>query len=94
MRVRFTKLANSDLNQAYDYIAQDNPSSARIVIERIEKAIDTLYQYPVIGKNGRVKGTREFVVPNTPFILVYRIEKDMLQILSVLHVSRKYPSSP
>jgi addiction module RelE/StbE family toxin len=91
MRVRFTKLANSDLNQGYDYIAQDNPSIAQIVIERIEKAIDTLRQYPAIGKNGRIEGTREFVVTNTPFILVYRVGKDVLQILSVLHASRKYP---
>jgi toxin ParE1/3/4 len=92
MRVCFTKLANSDLNQAYDYIAQDNPSSARVVIERIEKAIETLCHYPAIGKNGRVKGTREFVVTNTPFVLVYRIEREALQIISVLHASRKYLS--
>jgi plasmid stabilization system protein ParE len=37
MRVRFTKLANSDLNQAYSYIAQDSPSSAQSMIGHIEK---------------------------------------------------------
>jgi toxin ParE1/3/4 len=93
MQVRFTKLANTDLNEAYDYIVEDNPSNARIIIERIEKAIETLCQYPAIGKNGRLKGTREFFVTNTPFVLVYRVKRDMLQIISVLHMSRKYPFS-
>jgi addiction module RelE/StbE family toxin len=93
MRVRFTKLADADLNQAYDYIVRDNPSNARSVIERIEKAIITLCEYPSLGKSGRMDGTREFMVLNTPFIVVYRVEKHILQILSVLHTSKKYPYS-
>ena len=91
MRVRFTKLANEDLQQAYLYIVQESPESARDIIERIKKAINTLCQYSSLGKPGRIKGTREFVVSNTPFILVYRQKQGTLQILSVLHTSKKYP---
>jgi plasmid stabilization system protein ParE len=57
----------------------------------MEKAIITLCEYPSMGKSGRIDGTREFVVLNTPFIVAYRIAKRILQILSVLHTSKKYP---
>ncbi|GHS91512.1 toxin Y4kP [Synergistales bacterium] len=91
MRLQFTKLANEDLNHAYDYIAQDNPSTANAVIERIAKAVATIREYPSIGKKGRVNGTREFLASNTPFVLVYRINKNVLHILTILHTSKNYP---
>ncbi len=91
MPIRYTKLALRDLDQAYDYISSESPESARAVIENTEKAIAMLCHYPAIGKTGRVKGTREFVVLHTPFIIVYRYTKTTLHILTVLHTSKKYP---
>ncbi len=93
MRIRYTDLALRDLEQAYDFIALDSPGNARAVIGRVEKTIDTLLIYPAIGKPGRVGGTREFGVLHTPFIIVYRHSKTTLQILTVLHSSRKYPDA-
>ena len=91
MQVRYTRLAISDLSQAYGYIEADSPQNARAIGKRIEKSIDTLALYPLLGKQGRVEGTREFLVTGTPFIIIYRAKKDVLQILSILHTSRKYP---
>lgn len=91
MRVRYSNCANLNLRQAYYYIKQDSPLNAAVVMGRIEKAIETLCAYPALGKPGRLKGTREFVVGNAPFIVIYRPTKTELQILSVLHTSRKYP---
>jgi addiction module RelE/StbE family toxin len=91
MKVRYTRMAISDLNQAYDYIEADSPPNARTVIERIEKSIDTLALYPFLGKHERVADTRELLVTGTPLIIVYRVKKEVLHILSILHTSRKYP---
>ena len=91
MRVRFTKQAVRDLNDAYEYIHADSPRSAGAVIERIEHTIETIAKHPGIGKKGRLADTREFRVLHTPFIVVYRTHADELQILSVLHASRRYP---
>lgn len=93
MRVRFTELANEDLRQAYSYIAQDSPAKAQAVLERLEKTIDMLSLYPALGREGRIKGTREFIVSSTPYIIVYRAGavENTLEILSVLHSSKKYP---
>ena len=91
MQVRYTRLAVSDLIQAYDYIESDSPQNARSVIERIEKSVETLVSYPLLGKQGRVSETREFFVTGTSYIIIYRVKEDVLQILSILHTSRKYP---
>ena len=91
MQVRYTRLAVFDLSLAYDYIKEDSPRNARAIIERIEKSIETLALYPLLGKQGRVTYTREFFVTGTPFIIIYRVKKDVLQMLSILHTSKKYP---
>ena len=91
MQIRYTRLAVSDLTQAYDYIETDSPQNAREVIGRIEKSIETIASYPLLGKQGRVAETRGFFATGTPYIIIYRIKEDSLQILSILHTSRKYP---
>ena len=46
---------------------------------------------PDAGRAGRVPGTRELIIGGTPFILPYRVKDDTLQVLRVLHSSRKWP---
>jgi toxin ParE1/3/4 len=54
-------------------------------LDEIERQTDRLADYPKLGRPGRVKGTRELVVNRTPFIVVYRIKGEIVQILRVLH---------
>lgn len=91
MRLRWTKNAVADLEQARLYIANENPSAAKNIIDRIEKALSTLLVYPEAGKSGRCKGTRELVIPGTPFIVPYRIRNQAIEILAVIHHSRIWP---
>ena len=42
-----------------------------------------LLQFSHMGKLGLLSGTREFVLSGTPYILVFRLKKDVVQILSV-----------
>lgn len=82
-----------DLDHAYDYIAATNPTAARSVIARIEFALKALTAHPMIGRAGRVEGTRELVIPATPFIVAYRIVKARIEILGVIHGARAWPES-
>ena len=90
MQVRYTRLAVSDLSQAYGCIKTDSRQDARGIIERIEKSVETLSLAPLFGKRGRVADTREYYVTGTPLIIVYREKEGVLQILSILHMFRKY----
>ena len=92
MRILWTKLALSDLQSVRDYIADDHPDAADEVVEKIGRAVESLSSYPHLGRAGRVKETRELVVAGTPYVVPYRIKKDRLEILAVLHGSRRWPT--
>lgn len=91
MRLRYTLRARADLVEIYEYIAQENPQAASRVIQIIRKAAEALQQNPLVGRAGRVAGTRELTVGRFPFMLAYRIMAEEVQILSVIHTARIWP---
>ncbi|MFI5362747.1 MAG: type II toxin-antitoxin system RelE/ParE family toxin [Elusimicrobiota bacterium] len=91
MTVVWTRLALADLDSACDYIAEERPGSAATVIDRIEKAIEILRRHPEIGRPGRVAGTRELLVPGTPFMAAYRVNEKRVEVLSLIHGARRWP---
>jgi addiction module RelE/StbE family toxin len=93
MKLRYTLRARSDLAEIHDYIAQENSQAARRVIQIIRKAAEALPQNSLVGKAGRVAGTRELAVGRFPFMLVYRVDAEEVQILSVIHTARMWPES-
>ena len=60
-----------------EYIAQDNPAAAQLVVHRIVAAIKLLSENPALGHPGRIPGTRELVVPNTRYIVPYRVNPEI-----------------
>ncbi|MDR2902496.1 MAG: type II toxin-antitoxin system RelE/ParE family toxin [Lactobacillales bacterium] len=91
LQVKFTRLALKDLEDGHAYIYAENPPAAQQVITRIETALQKLQEYPYIGHKGRVDGTYELVVQDTPYIIVYAVDPERLKIVSILHTSRKFP---
>ncbi len=89
--VSWTVGAEANLLDAIEFIARDNPNAAYRVAAEIRSKVELLAWSPGIGKSGRVHGTRELVVSDTPYIIVYRVVEDVVQILRVLHTARKWP---
>ncbi len=90
MQVKWTVRAGSDRENAINYIAVDSLTAALSQLDEIERQTDRLADYPKLGRPGRVKGTRELVVNRTPFIVVYRIKGEIIQILRVLHGAQQW----
>lgn len=94
MRLRWTRLAERDLDQIAEYIGQDSAAAAaRVVLELIDQAEILLPKHPALGRPGRVLGTRELVVGQLPYIIAYRVRDKDLEILRVLHTSRAWPDA-
>jgi addiction module RelE/StbE family toxin len=94
LRLRWTHLAERDLDAIAEYIGQDSPAAAaRVVLELIDQAEDLLPRHPAIGRPGRVLGTRELVMGSLPYIIAYRVREKDVEILRVLHTSRAWPDS-
>ena len=91
MKVRWTVPAAEQLEQAYDYIAEWNPSAAEEVAQRVIDITEMLGKHPGAGRGGRIAGTREFSVPDTPFIVAYAVSNKTVWILAVYHGARKWP---
>ena len=92
MKVVWTRPALRQLGEARKYIAIDNPEAAARQINLIEKTVRQLAIFPMMGRSGMRAGTREFPVPGTPYILVYRVAKSGLQVLALLHGARNWKS--
>ncbi|MHB8622973.1 MAG: type II toxin-antitoxin system RelE/ParE family toxin [Sulfuricaulis sp.] len=91
MELSWTPSALQDLHDAGEYVAQNNLPSAAEIGQRVLEAVEYLGQHPALGRAGRVRGTRELVISGTPFIVVYRVQFDMVQVLRVMHHARKWP---
>jgi plasmid stabilization system protein ParE len=77
MKVILEAAAYADLERIHAWIAADRPNAARSVVERILDAAERLGSFPEIGRLGRVTGTREWVVRGLPYIIVYRVDRDL-----------------
>lgn len=73
------------------YLARDNPRAASRVAGALLEAVERLAALPHLGRPGRVTGTRELVVPGTPYVIPYRLRGDRLEVIAVFHVRQKWP---
>jgi toxin ParE1/3/4 len=93
VKIRWTQIAADDLKSVHDYLSEHTPTRADTVVDRILAGIDALEQYPNLGRPGRLEGARELVIARTPFVVFYRLRKNEVEILGVLHAARKWPET-
>jgi toxin ParE1/3/4 len=94
MNIVWSPEAIQDLISLRAYIAEDSPAGARRIVARVLHAVEHLLpDNPQMGRPGRVPGTRELVIPQTPYIVPYRVQRSTLQILRVFHGARRWPDS-
>jgi toxin ParE1/3/4 len=91
MRLRWTPAAADDLESIEDYLAQHLPTFAKSTILEIYQVVLTLRSTPYRGRSGRVEGTRELVLPRLPYIVVYRIKENDVEILHIYHGAQHRP---
>ncbi|HEX3472539.1 MAG TPA: type II toxin-antitoxin system RelE/ParE family toxin [Silvibacterium sp.] len=93
MIVDWTDIAQDNLHSLHSYIAEDNPDAADRMVARVLDAVASLAAFPNVGRPGRVGGTRELVIPRTPFIVAYRVQPSAIQILAVIHGRQQWPTA-
>ena len=91
MRLVWTEPVRLDLREIFTYIAQENPNAAKRLLAEIKEKVILLQDNPMLGRSGRVDGTRELVITGTQYILPYRINNGQIQILAAFHCARQWP---
>jgi addiction module RelE/StbE family toxin len=88
MRVQFSRAAQADIQSIYDFIAFENPAAAKRVISEIELAVNRLADFPLLGRTGAVENTRELALSRLPYIVVYAVGEDAVEIIAVFHAAQ------
>lgn len=88
MRLRVARLAKSDIDQAHDYIALDNPSAAVRWVQRMRDEFKFLARNPGAGEScDEVRsGLRSFTVGN--YVIYFQVGSDALEVVRILHGRR------
>jgi toxin ParE1/3/4 len=91
MKVVWSPRAIKHLTGLRAYIEADNPNAAADVVLKIVESVETLTNQPHSGRPGRIDGTRELVVPGTPYVIPYRVRAGRLELIAVFHGKQKWP---
>jgi toxin ParE1/3/4 len=91
MKIVWSRRAIRHLVELRRFISSQSEQNAALVAERILSSVELLASQPLIGRVGRISGTMELVVPKTPFIVVYRIRAEIVELLAVFRGRRRWP---
>jgi len=95
-RVRITRTAERDIEEAWAFIAQDSPEEAEKFIRRLEEQIQTLERFPercpLIPEN-EMLGTRYRHLIYGNYGNVFRIAGKIVYVLRVIHGARLLDTS-
>jgi toxin ParE1/3/4 len=93
MRVIWSSASVQHLQQSFDYLEGESSAAAVSVRRRILNTVRRIGQMPNSGRVGRIEGTREAVVPCTPYIVVYQLSTQNVEIIGIWHGARLWPES-
>jgi len=93
MKVIWSAASVRHLQEVTEYLQDASPGAPTIIRKRIQATVRRLGQMPYSGRVGRIDGTREAVVPRTPYIVAYRVSEQRVEILGVWHGARQWPAS-
>jgi plasmid stabilization system protein ParE len=72
------------LEVIYAIRARCDPAAARSFVFRVAEGTGRLLTLPTSGRPGITKGMWLLAVPGTPYVIVYRVEGETVDILSML----------
>ena len=93
MKIVWSRRAIRHLVRLREFIKNNSEQNAAFVAKRILEAVDLLQRHPEMGRPGRIVGTRELVVPGTPYIIPYRVRRERLELIAVFHGHQKWPAT-
>jgi addiction module RelE/StbE family toxin len=91
MQIRWTPAATADLQHINDYLKQRHPHYRQPTMRKVYEAIRALKDSPYRGRPGREEGTREILFPPMPYVAVYRVRQQSIEVLRIYHAAQDRP---
>lgn len=92
MEIRWSALAAEDLERICAWIERDNPVAAQRVAATIYYGVSQLKEFHGMDRvSSRMAGWRELVFPPLPYIAVYRMRNNVIEIARIFHGAQDWP---
>jgi toxin ParE1/3/4 len=88
MRIRWTSLAAVDLQSISDSLDEHHPQYRQPTLRKIYAGIRSLREAAYRGRSGRIEGTRELLFLPLPYVAVYSLHDDWIEIWRLYHTSQ------
>lgn len=93
MDIRWALEARADLWNIADRYAHFDAELPAIMLHRIDAATAPLRLHPHMGESAG-RHVRKWSVRGTPFVLLYRVYRDRVEITRVVHASMDWRRDP
>jgi toxin ParE1/3/4 len=91
MEIRWSLPAADDLERICTWIERDNPQAASRVARIIYDGCSRLKDFPNLGKKSqRMPGWRELPFPSLPYVVVYQVKEQAVEISGIFHGSQEW----
>ena len=80
--------ARTDAIEAYDWYAERSPTAAHALLEELVNAGFAIQRTPEFWARYSF-GTRRYLMKRFPFVVIYRVAADRIEILAVAHGRRR-----
>jgi len=91
VHIRWTAAAAADLQHINDYLKEHHPHYRQPTVRKLYNAIRSLKLSPNRGRPGREDGTREILFPPLPYVAVYRVKEETIEVLRICHGAQNRP---
>jgi plasmid stabilization system protein ParE len=88
-RLEWSIRSRNNVADIQDYLIGKNPVAAASILNEIRLLAGSLCDFPLIGHSGRRANTRELVLKNYPYTVIYRVTATKIIIAAVLHQRQK-----
>ena len=93
MRLRFSKRATQQIEDALDYVAVRSPQGAVAIRDRIRELTGLLERHPYAGQQTDRPGVRRLPTNPFPYFIDYRVMRDEVVVMRFRHAKRR-PGGP
>ncbi len=95
MSVAWSETAAAQLQAVRDYLAKSSPGYAQALAERIVTRTENLTAQPRLGAEVPEYGDEAIrEVFEHPYRILYRLSGEDVQVISIVHSSRRLPRTP
>lgn len=92
-KIKYLPVAQRDLIAIVEYIKTDSPGSAIKFLDRLDKSVAKLEEFPFIGqtpRDNRLRSLNYRILVVDSYLVFYVVKSGIVEVRRIIHGKRKY----